>query len=433
MRILYNVILFILLILAGPLLLVKAVITPKYRGRILGRLGFGFQALVGSRVGGPRIWIHALSLGEVASCQALVRAIRVSFPDAMLFFSSATTSGETFARRNLAGPIDSFIPFPFDFPCVVRRVVSCVRPDLFVLVETDFWPNFLFSMQRRGVPTLLVNGRISDKSWHWYQRARWFFSSLFSSFRFLALQSELDVERMMALGMASERVGALGNLKFAVEQASPADSPAMSLAELGISLGSRVVVAGSTHDGEEEMLFQAAQPLFRRYPELVLVVAPREVARGEAVEKLAAGRGFVACRRTGVAKDNCQVLVLDTLGELSRVYGIADIAYVGGSLVPERGHNPLEPVGFGKPVLYGPSMEDFVDVSSLLLRAGAAKQLQGPEELGAALEGWLAAPEEARRVGELGVGVIRRNQDVIERHIELIRKILAGGAEDGAS
>ena len=431
MRVVYIILQFVLFILAGPLLLVKATLTPKYRGRIGGRLGFGLKRELDVLAGvpAPRILIHALSLGEVASAQGLVTALRRALPEAGLIFSAATAAGEAFARRHLASAVDCFMPFPLDIPLSVNRLLNVVRPDLFVLVETDFWPNFLYALQQRAIPALLVNGRISDSSWRWYQRGRWLFGPLFRSFAVLAMQTEADARRLVSLGVPAERVLALGNLKF--DTAPLAAVEVIDRRQLGIATGSRVWVAGSTHEGEEEIIFRVMQRLLPRYPGMCLVVAPRQVERGAAVAALARARGLAVWRRSMGSPAGGQVLVLDSLGELARVYGLAELAFVGGSLVAARGHNPLEPAELGKPVVFGPHMEDFAEVSAALLRAGGARQVSEEEELFRVLDHWLAEPTVARQAGAQARLLVEAGRGGAARHVAVIKQLLQGGGGHG--
>ncbi len=432
MRVVYLILQSVLLILAGPLLLVKAALTAKYRGRITGRLGFGLrrELEVLRGVSCPRIWIHALSLGEVASAQGLVRALRHDLPGVGLIFSAATASGEAFARSHMASSVDCFVPFPLDLPVSVNRLLNLVRPDLFVLVETDFWPNFLHALRQRAIPALLVNGRISDSSWRWYQHGHWLFAPLFRSFAMLAMQSEADARRMVRLGVAADRVLVLGNLKF--DNALAGVGEVLDRRQLGIAPGNRVWVAGSTHEGEEEIVLRVLQRLLPRYPDLCLVVAPRQVERGAAVAAMARERDLGVWQRSLGAQASGRVLVLDTLGELARVYGLAEVAFVGGSLVAARGHNPLEPAGFGKPVLFGPHMEDFDEVATTLLRDGGARQVGNEEELFQVMDHWLGEPAAARQAGAHGRRLVEAGRGTVAaRHVAVIRQLLQGGERHG--
>ncbi len=425
----YNLFMTVGAIVFAPALFVKAILTPKYRNRSGKRLGFA----LGARPGGsapalPRIWVHALSVGEVASARNLVQELRRNYPQGIIIFSAATRSGESFARAILREHVDCFAPFPFDLLWSVKRLVSWVKPDLFVLVETDFWPNFLRELNRRGIPCLLVNGRVSESSLVRYRRFRWLFRPLFNSFQALAMQTEQDAISMRQLGVDPARLAVLGNLKYDAALSGSCVKAGLDRAALQIPEQALVWVAGSTHRGEEEIIFAAFQKLARSCANLFLVVAPRNVERGAELAAMAARRGLSAFRRSLGGAGEGSVLILDTLGELSSVYDLCDVAFVGGSLVPERGHNPLEPAVYGKPVLFGPFMEDFAEISRDLLAVGGARQVHDAEGLCAGLSLLLADPAERERTGRQAQGLIASRRGVTEAHIALIRGILARGA-----
>lgn len=414
------------MIVFAPLLFVKVILTPKYRGRTGKRLGFALgESPGGSSPAGPRIWVHALSVGEVTSARNLVRKLRRDYPEGMILFSSATSSGESLARAILHEDVDCFVPFPFDLLFSVKRLVSWVRPDLFVLVETDFWPNFLRELKRRDISSLLVNGRASDSSFVRYRRFSWFFRPLFNSFQILAMQTEHDADNMRQIGVDPARLVVLGNLKY--EAALPAGSGnALDRAELGIPEQALVWVAGSTHRGEEEIILNAFQRLICSFAAgLFLVLAPRNVERGAELAAMAARRGLLAFHRSQGKAGPGSVLILDTLGELASVYNLGDVAFVGGSLVPERGHNPLEPAVYGKPVLFGPHMEDFAEITRDLLAAGGARLVHDEEELSAGLSLLLADPAARERAGQQALELIAARRGVTEAHLALIRRTLA--------
>jgi 3-deoxy-D-manno-octulosonic-acid transferase len=428
-RVVYNLLMTVGVIVFSPLIFVKVILTPKYRHRFAGRLGLGpgpETGAVSSAV--PRIWLHALSVGEVASARTLVRELRRAYPEGVLFFSATTSAGEDFARASLGQDVDFFVSSPFDLPWSVHRIVSRVRPDLFVLVETDFWPNILAELGRRGVPCLLVNGRISERSFRSYRRLRWFFSPLFSSFRYLAMQTEQDAENMRRLGMEAGKLRVLGNLKY--DSVRP-DGQAVTVARsaLGISPKARLWVAGSTHPGEEVVLFEALSRLVSPFPDLVLVVAPRNISRGPELRRLATRYGFAAGCRSESGSFVSGVLILDSLGELASLYSLCDLAFIGGSLVPERGHNPLEPVVYGKPVFFGPHMEDFAEISRDLLAAGAAGQVRHSGEMVAFVSRLLADAACRRRMADMGKKVLDARKGVTARHLALISEVL--GARGG--
>ena len=422
----YNLFVTVGVIVFAPLLFVKVILTPKYRSRSVKRLGFALgESPGGSGVDRPRIWVHALSVGEVASARNLVQELRRSYPRGVLVFSSATRAGEFFAHSILGEDVDYFVPFPFDLLWSVKRLVAWVRPDLFVLVETDFWPNFQRELNRRGIPSLLVNGRVSDSSLASYRRFRWLFSPLFNSFQALAMQTEQDALNMRQLGVDSGRLAVLGNLKYDAALSGGSVKVGLDRAALQIPAQALVWVAGSTHRGEEEILFAAFQKLSQSCADLFLVLAPRNVEWGAELAAMAARHGLAAFRRSLGGAGEGSVLILDTLGELASVYALCDVAFIGGSLVPQRGHNPLEPAVYGKPVLFGPSMEDFAEISRDLLAVGGARQVHDAEELCAELSLLLADPAERERAGRQARELIASRRGVTEAHIALIRRVLA--------
>jgi len=426
MLVLYNLLQAVALIVVGPLLAVKAILTAKYRRRLPQRLGKGLAAaMAGCRPGAPRIWIHALSVGEVASARALVKALRTELPEADLVLSTSTAAGGDYARAVLAAEIDVFLTFPFDILPCVARFLDLVRPDIFLQVETDFWPNFLHGLRRRGVPAVLVNGRISDRSFQGYQRARLLFRPLFNAFAMICMQTEQDVARMVDLGVPAVKVVTLGNLKY--ESVLPAKAEGKSApGTYGIAVDQMLWVAGSTHDGEHEMALRVHKRLLGLYPRLLLVLAPRQVDRGERLAGLAIDEELAAVRRSrGGAAGGATVLILDTIGELADLYRFCVAAFVGGSLVAAGGHNPLEPAVFAKPVLFGPHMDDFREVSRDLLASGGAVMVGDEEELFHELQGLLADAALRRHRGELAGCFVTRQQGVTVRHLDLVKRLLA--------
>ena len=422
----YNLFLTVGVIVFAPLLFVKVILTPKYRRRSVKRLGFDLgESPGGAGLGFPRIWVHALSVGEVASARNLVQELRRSYPQGVIIFSSATRTGESFARSILGEHVDCFVPFPFDLLVSVKRLVSWVRPDLFVLVETDFWPNFLAVLNRRDIPCLLVNGRASDSSFARYRTLRWLFRPLFNSFQVLAMQTEQDAIGMRQLGVDPARLVVLGNLKYDAALLGSAVKAGFDRAVLHIPEQALVWVAGSTHSGEEEIIFNAFQNLTQSFANLFLIVAPRNVERGAELAAMASRCGLSACLRSLDGAGGGSVLILDTLGELASVYALCDVSFIGGSLVPQRGHNPLEPAVHGKPVLFGPFMEDFAEISRDLLAVGGAVQVHDEEELSAALSLLLADPAERERSGRQAQELIGSRRGVTEAHLALIRNVLA--------
>ena len=421
---LYNIVQLIIILITLPFLLIVILFTPKYRLRTLQRLGLGLrsQLVAANRKGAGRtIWIHGLSVGEVTSALPLVSGIRTRFPDACLVFSASTSSGARVAEQLMADRTDLLIAFPLDILPVTSFFVRLIKPDLFILVETDFWPNILNCLQRHKVPTMLVNGRISHTSMAAYRRFPFFFKPMFQIFCHLSMQTETDRVNMIDLGVSEERVHNLGNLKFdtpLITAPTATQEPPMELPD-----DSRLLIAGSTHKGEEEIILSAYVRLRAEFPDLFLMIAPREISRGKEIKELAEAKGITGTCRSADRISNQRLLILDTIGELAGCYRFADIAFVGGSLVPQGGHNPIEPAVMGAPVLFGPYMEDFAEVSQDLLTAGGAKRVGGEESLVQAVTVWLGEERLRKEAGLAALGCVEKQQGVIERHLQLIQAI----------
>lgn len=424
MSALYNLIQLLFLPIALPIVLAVSLFTAKYRRRIWRRLGWGLKDLVGQvEVNGKkRIWLHALSVGEVTSALPLVCGLRERFPDAHLIFSTTTSSGNKVAERLMNGRVDLIVPFPLDILPVTATFVQRIRPDLFILVETDFWPNILSCLRHRDISTILVNGRISQQSMVSYRRFAFFFRPLFDTFHHLCMQTEEDRRNMIDLGIPAERVHTLGNLKFDTPRITgntPDEGPPWFLAGQG-----PLFIAGSTHPGEEEILLAVYARLLKAHPDLRLVIAPRNINRDKEILNLATTRGITATCRSAMDGAQWQLLVLDTIGELAGCYRYADIAFIGGSLVALGGHNPIEPAIAKTPVLFGPHMESFTEISAQLLAAGGAVQTADQEALFQAVSTWLQHPQRRAEAGIAAFNCVKRGQGVLERHLDLIATLL---------
>ena len=425
MLIFYNIVQLLALLILGPFLALWLLTSAKYRDRLPRRLGFGLSRMVRGLRPGPRVWVHALSVGEVASARPLLLAIRQEMPEMVVILSTTTRGGKEYAKR-LAGLVDCLVPFPLDLYWVVARFIKLLRPDLFILVETDFWPNLLARLGRQGVPSLLVNGRITRRSMARYQRFKFLFAPLFNGFKMISMQMAEDATRLAELGLDPRKIVACGNLKYDLVDSLTRPGPVLDLGTCGLT-GRPLLVAGSTHKGEEAVLLQAFAALRATYPGLAMVIAPRSLERAAEVMSLAVEAGLTCgLRSTSAGNKPCQVLVLDTLGELALLYRQAELAFVGGSLVKEGGHNPLEPAFFGKPVLFGPDMSDFAEISRDLLRVGAAETVTAESLLG--IIGSLLSQKERRaRMGQAAADLVQSHQGAAHRHLELIREAVSHG------
>jgi 3-deoxy-D-manno-octulosonic-acid transferase len=423
----YNLLQIVFILFCLPCLVLVVLLVPKYRGRTLQRLGFGLAVLGrGLPAGRPRIWVHALSVGEVASVRPLVLGLRATYPQGVLILSVSTGSGQRYAEKVMSEAVDLLLPFPIDFYWSVSRFLKFLVPDLFILVETDLWPNFLAALRRRKIPAILVNGRVSAESLARYRRFRRFFADLFGVFSVLLMQSEDEVEKLATLGLAPEKLQALGNLKYdalleGLERNVDGDSFAGLLQLLP---GRTIWVAGSTHAGEEEVILPVFRQLRSSFPELYLVLAPRNPGRAREVTDLAVGLGLQVALRSTNADRPGDLLILDTMGELAELYRYSALAFIGGSLVEQRGHNPLEPAVFGCPVLFGPHMEDFAEIAREMLEAGAAQRILDGNELAEKLSQWLTDPEARKAAGRSGAVLVESRRGVTERHLDVIRRYL---------
>ncbi|MFP4346999.1 MAG: 3-deoxy-D-manno-octulosonic acid transferase [Desulfococcaceae bacterium] len=426
MMLLYNIFLCVGAVLALPVLLPTVLRSRKRRKTVRQRLGMTRMPLSGpgSR---RRIWVHALSVGEVISSVPLVSAIREAFPEREIFFSASTLTGFETARREFQGGITTLFYFPYDLMFSVKRILGAVNPEALVIVETDLWPNFLFEAARRGIPVFLVNSRLSDKSFAGYRRFRFFFKPVFDTLIRICTQTRVDADRFRRLGVAEGKIAVTGNVKFdnPIEPLSKADIDALRQ-QSGIGPDRRVWVAGSTHDGEEAILLAAFKRLRRSFKNLFLIVAPRNPDRAPRVCDIARGLGLFAAALSAVEADlsgaDGEVLVVDRIGLLKRLYGLGEAAFVGGSLVDLGGHNFLEPAAHGKPVLFGPHVSAFTEISRMLLQAGGAVQVSGEEDLHNALAGLLADPFRAREMGRRGRKVFERNRGSVDRTVSVIRE-----------
>jgi len=385
------------------------------------------------------IWVHALSLGEVVSAVPLVRALGEGFPQRKILFTATTAQGMETAEKELGGTVWALRPMPLDFWWSVRRFVRRTNPSVFLLVETDIWPGLLAHLKNKGVSAILVNGRVSPRTMRSYARFKPVFRHIYKGFHRCLMQTDLDRDRLLRLGLDQGRVVTAGNLKFdrAWEPLSPEERSGW-FRTLGLEPERPVLVAGSTHPGEEEMVLEACERARRVAGDFCLIIAPRRVERAEEVARAAGARGFrTAMRSAGPRRGPpWDVLILDTIGELGRVYGLGHAAFVGGSLVPFGGHNLLEPASFGSPVLFGPYTHNFEEMAEALLRAGGGRRVRDEEEMAAALRDIFREPDAARAMGARARGFVEENRGALARVLDVVAQVLEnaeGTSTGGAS
>ena len=421
----YNFLITLTALLLMPLLVIIILIRKKYRGKTLERLGLATPQILSEHTSScsgraKTIWIHALSVGEVTSALPLVKAIHKTMPSADIVFTVATRSGKEIAEKILSDYVSSLLYSPFDFWFSVRQYINAIRPDLFILVETDFWPNWLWQLKNKKIPIMLVNGRISEKSFAAYKKFRFFFLPMFRCFSLFSMQTKADSKNLARLGISLDTIITLGNLKYDLDIGQSENSP-VTRSALGIDPLSAIFICGSTHPGEEKILFETFAELNKQH-ELFLLLAPRDISRGRELVKLAESFGLQARTRKQKA-DGCNVLILDTIGELGSCYRLAELAFVGGSLVPCGGHNPIEPAAFGVPVLFGQHMEDFAEIAEELKRCDGAKAVT-KQTLSQIAGDILATPDLHQEMAANCLKLIQQHRGSMRHHIQAIEQLL---------
>ena len=417
----YNVVLAVVAAIGLPYYVIRA----RLRGQPWSSLPQRFGLLPRSfhQTGSQSIWLHAVSVGEVLSCEHLVRVLKQRFPSAPLFVSTGTVTGQQLAREKLSEVVDGIFYAPLDLPFAVRRVVARLTPRVAIIAETEIWPNLFRQVKRSGAGLMMVNARISDRSFPSYRRFRFLFSRVLRNVDGILAQSEVDAQRLTAIGAPRDRVKIGGNLKYDFDPTA-IHLPGELRGFLERTRPHPIIVAGSTREDEEQPLIAAFQTLTSRRDRALLVLAPRHPRRFGEVADLLGRLGVKYQRRselragaTALSKGPA-VLLLDTLGELSSLYPLADLVFVGGSLNGWGGHNVLEPALSGRPVVVGPAMQNFRAITQELLAAGGLVQVDGPDQLTATFERLLDDPQWAAKIGARGLQVARTQRGATNRAVE---------------
>jgi 3-deoxy-D-manno-octulosonic-acid transferase len=425
----YNIAILLILPLAIAFLAVQLIIYRRYRESVIPRLGFLPHVLKKNDQQDPVFWIHAVSVGEVMAAAPLVKRLRQSYPRGRLLVSTVTQTGQATAVQKLP-EADQIFYFPYDLPWIVGRVIRKIKPSVFIFLETEIWPNFLFALANERVPAVLVNGRLSSGSYKGYSLLRPFFRRVLETVSLFSVQTDLDRERLIALGVDSRKVVRTGNMKYDQASVSLSGDPEDIKKGLKLPTFCHLVVAGSTHEGEEEAMTACYRRLLQRCPNARLMLAPRHLDRLERIESFLHRQGFISVRRTKVESAGFSILpsetiiLLDTLGELQRLYSVASLVFVGGSLVPIGGHNVLEPAACAKPILFGPHMENFKEIAQYLLEKEAACQVADGDQLFERMVWLLEDTLQAAMMGRKAREVVLEQQGVVEKNLSLIQNVL---------
>jgi len=427
----YNVLLFIVSFLLIPFFAVKILFTGKYRNSIGPKFGLIPKRVFEEMKGSPRIWVHAVSVGEVTAAAPIVASLRQMYPVACIVLSTSTETGQEMARR-LVKDATSYIYYPLDIPSVVRKVINGVNPDIFVPVETEIWPNFIRICSERGVRIAMVNGRISPRSFGKYKKTRFFWKKIMNMIGTIGAISAIDSSRLRALGVEPSKIHVMGNAKYDSLAAGADDFLRDEMAaKLDISPGAKVFVAGSTHEGEDDVVLKAYRGLLEVYPDMLMIIIPRHPERGKSVLYLANDEGFDDCItmtriNKGDKRAGRRIIIIDVIGELFKAYSLATMVFCGGSLVPRGGQNILEPAAWGKVVLYGPSMEDFMDEREKLEMTGGGIPVSDGDELLSEMLKLMEDSETLRIKGNAGREMVASNTGAARRYAEMIGDHLKG-------
>ena len=369
------------------------------------------------------IWAHAASVGEVVALGNLITAVKKECPDYNFVISTLTSNGQAMARKVIPDA-RAFIYFPLDFSCIVGRVLDTIKPKLFIITETELWPNFIQETRKRGIPIMLANGRISTDSFRKYRMVRFLMNRVLKNIDLFIMQSQIDAERIISLGADASTVTVTGNLKFDV-------GTDILLCSANSESNRLIFVAGSTHRGEEEIILDVYREIQKFYPHMVLILAPRHLERVTEVERLLSSRNFKFTRRSELSSpfqgnELSQIILLDTIGELTRFYALARIVFVGGSLVSAGGHNILEPASLGKGVLFGPYMDNFGEIAQSFISRGAGRVVSNREELLKSILELLSNPEELERMGRAALEIVKAHKGAAEKSAILAKNLLKG-------
>jgi 3-deoxy-D-manno-octulosonic-acid transferase len=425
---LYSVLVLLIAVVASPWFAYQALRYTKYVGSLGQRMGY--LPVSFNMDADDSIWVHAVSVGEVLTARPLISDLKRRYPNLRMFLSTTTMAGQQLARRSVPD-VDAVFYFPFDLGFVVRRTLDLVRPKLFIMMETEIWPNLLRECRARGIKTAVVNGRLSARSFPRYRMIRPMMRRVLDHIDRFLVQSEESARRFIDLGADPARVVVTGSLKFDSLELSATTPQARArdrvLRYFRVPAARPVIVAGSTMKGEETAVLRAFRRVRSAAPSTLLVLAPRNPERFAEAEQLVRAEGWKVARRSDLAVDaepRVDVVVLDTIGELATIYQIATVVFVGGSLVATGGHNVLEPAVFGKPIVFGPHMENFLEIAEAFVTNGAGVQLPGDEELEDAFVSLMGDPVRRARLGAAARALVEANRGAKEKSVTVLAALL---------
>ncbi|MDP2939237.1 MAG: 3-deoxy-D-manno-octulosonic acid transferase [Candidatus Omnitrophota bacterium] len=415
MFLIYDLIFLLFIILYLPLFLFKGKAHKGFRQR----LGYFSKDLNESFKNKNNIWVHAVSVGEVTVVAGLLNFLRKLYPKDRIIISTVTPTGNKLAK-SIRSPDDLIIYFPLDLSFIVKKFVKKIKPKIFISAETEIWPNLFLALYKENVPVILVNGRVSDASFRGYRIVKPLIRNILRGVKLFCMQTQMDAQRIKELGANIETIVVAGNMKF--DTTSP--SSKYSKENLGFLDSDLLLIAGSTHNGEEEIILKVYKNLSKEFMNLKLLIAPRHIERCRFVESILIREGIKFVRFSkGLNKlAQANVVILDTIGDLNSLYALADVIFMGGSLIKKGGHNIIEPALFGKPVIFGPYMFNFKEISRIFLKRNAAIKINNPEDLETNIRDLLLHKESREKIGKIAASIVEENRGATEKTARIIEE-----------
>ena len=429
MDLLYNILMVLVAVIGLPFFAFRCIRERRFRERLRHNLGFFPPETLAKVAGRSPVWFQAASVGEVVAASSIIREFKRQMPEVPVLISSGTISGYDMAHR-IIPEADAVIFYPPDLPGMPDRIVGKILPRAYVPVETELWPNFIRSARKRSIPVIMVNGRIGERSVDHYRQMRRMFTKMLDTVVCFCMQSTVDAQYVIQLGADPHKVIVTGNTKYDQNYSLVTkDEKLVFRRELGFSDAAPVIIAGSTHRGEEEILLEVLRVVRNKFANVKMLLAPRDIPRSESIAELIRRQGFSVALRSRFAPAAAQqpdtdVVLLDTIGELGRFYSLADVVFIGGSLVSHGGHNILEPAAQGKPVIVGPHMFNFKATYALFAARGACATVLDGQELAKKMLELLTDRASADRMGQEAAAIVAENQGAAVRTVEHLKQIL---------
>lgn len=422
---LYSLLLFLVLLLGSPFWLFRMATSGRYRSGLTQRLGSVPADLATTLAGRPVLWLHAVSVGEVLAATQLIASLERTYPGLAIAISTTTEAGQRLARERF--PRHAVFYLPLDFSLLIRRYLHVLRPQLLLLMESELWPNLIRESHRAGATVVVVNARVSDRSFPRYRRLRHLWQPILRPVSLFLAQGQETADRLHAIGLPRGKIQITGNLKYDLKAAP--QGPVFTALKAALPPASPALIAGSTLDGEEALLLAAWPAVLRQHPSAILLLAPRHTPRFAAVTALVSAGGFTGHRVSSLTATlpiaPGDIVVLDTIGDLAGLYELATAAFLGGSLVPAGGHNPLEPARFGVPVIMGPSFENFREIVTTMQASNAIQVIESEASLPEALTHLLSSDPDVRAMGERGRAVFLSQAGATARCLQALAPLLA--------